>query len=80
MTMSEMMDQAREELHKVGEQKNELEKLWKTEKHNWGMEKKVIVCYTKNAWLALSIVIHEYNSRLCKHRYKTKRCSVLHTL
>ena len=41
MTMSEMMDQARDELGKVSEQKSELEKLWKVEKHNWGVEKKV---------------------------------------
>ncbi|KAL5484454.1 hypothetical protein EMCRGX_G020960 [Ephydatia muelleri] len=40
MTMSEMMDQARDELGKVSEQKSELEKLWKVEKHNWGVEKK----------------------------------------
>lgn len=58
MTLSEMMDQARDELGKLSEQKDELEKLWKVEKHNWGVEKKVgAIVKCELAWWLLFLFL-----------------------
>ena len=78
MTMSEMMDQARDELHKIGEQKNELERLWKTEKHNWGLEKKVVTRGGHSSMLAFGspkITKHSFDKHNQK-QYYIKRYSI----